>query len=671
MKSVIKWLEKPSISKRLIISFTLVLVLPIITLSTISYQIAKEELDHEIMYGANARVNELNDMIEQKLSNKEKAVKLFAETSTAADFKKKNQDELYEHFEIYSKINEDDVVGFYAASKNRDFIQFPKVDIPKGYDPTTRDWYQLAMQDEKGEPVVSNPYISATTNGKGSSKTNGMVVTIAQRLKDGSGVIGIDIDVQDIVNKIKDIKIGREGYPIIANKNKQIVAHPEEKSGSKVTENISSILYSGKEGTSTYENKGEQKRLVFVTNDLTGWKIAGTMFVSETEEAAQPVWNSAIILLISSFILGGVAIFFIVRSITIGLRRLVDFSEKVSEGDLTETLETKSKDEIGDLTRSFSKMSESLRDVIRAVQQSVDNVASASEELTASASQTSQATEHITMSIEQFSNGNEAQNEKVESSTNQLVAMNEGLQDMSQTSSEVAAVSLQSTEAAGQGGRIVESTASQMKHIDTSVQEAEQVMKELEYKSKDITSILNVINGIADQTNLLALNAAIEAARAGESGRGFSVVAEEVRKLAVQSADSAKEIEKLIQEIVLEIAKSQDMFKAVNREVNAGLGMTEEAKESFQHIYEAAEGMSKKLSQLNDTAIDLSSGSKLVSQAMQEMRQVSRESAANIQDIAASAEEQLASMEEITSSSVTLANMAEELKELTSQFKIN
>ncbi|MER0141664.1 methyl-accepting chemotaxis protein [Bacillus safensis subsp. safensis] len=663
MKSAIKWLKKPSISKRLIISFTLVLVLPIITLSTISYQIAKEELDHEIMYGAKARVNDMNDMIEQKLLNKENAVKLFTQTTTAADFKKKNQDELYEHFEIYSKINEDDVVGFYAASKNRDFIQFPKVDMPKGYDPTTRDWYQQAMQDEKGEPVVTNPYISATTNG--------MVVTIAQRLKDGSGAIGIDIDVQDIVDKIKEIKIGREGYPIIANKSKQIVAHPEEKSGSEVTGNISSILYSGKEGTSTYENKGEQKRIVFVTNDLTGWKIAGTMFVSETEEAAQPVWNSAIILLISSFILGGVAIFFIVRSITIGLRRLVDFSEKVSEGDLTETLETKSKDEIGDLTRSFSKMSESLRDVIRAVQQSVDNVASASEELTASASQTSQATEHITMSIEQFSNGNEAQNEKVESSTNQLVAMNEGLQDMSQTSSEVAAVSLQSTEAAGQGGRIVESTASQMKHIDTSVQEAEQVIKELEYKSKDITSILNVINGIADQTNLLALNAAIEAARAGESGRGFSVVAEEVRKLAVQSADSAKEIEKLIQEIVLEIAKSQDMFKAVNREVNAGLGMTEEAKESFQHIYKAAEGMSKKLSQLNDTAIDLSSGSKLVSQAMQEMRQVSRESAANIQDIAASAEEQLASMEEITSSSVTLANMAEELKELTSQFKIN
>ncbi|KLV24828.1 chemotaxis protein [Bacillus altitudinis] len=663
MKSIIKWLKKPSISKKLIISFTLVLVVPIIILSTISYEIAKRELDDEIMYGAHARVTELNDMIEQKLLNKENAVKHFIETSTAAVFKKKNQHELYEDLEIYSKINEDDVVGFYAGSQKGDFVYYPKVKMSEDFNPTERDWYKQAIQDEKGEPVITDPYISAITNG--------MVVTIAQRLKDGSGVIGIDIDVQDIVDKIKDIKIGREGYPIISNDHKQYVAHPEEKSGSKVTDNIASILYSGKEGEATYENKGEQKRLVFVTNDLTGWKIAGTMFVSETEEAAQPVWNFAIIILISSFILGGIAIFFIIRSITIGLRKLVDFSSKVSQGDLTQTLVTKSKDEIGDLTRSFSKMSESLREVIRAVQQSVDNVASASEELTASASQTSQATEHITMSIEQFSNGNEAQNEKVESSTNQLVAMNEGLQGMSQTSSEVTAVSIQSTEAAGQGGRIVESTANQMKHIDTSVQEAEQVMKELEYKSKDITSILNVINGIADQTNLLALNAAIEAARAGESGRGFSVVAEEVRKLAVQSADSAKEIEKLIQEIVLEIAKSQEMFKAVNQEVNAGLGMTEEAKESFKNIYEAAEGMSKKLTQLNDTAVDLSSGSKIVSQAMQGMRQVSRESAANIQDIAASAEEQLASMEEISSSSVTLANMAEELKELTSQFKID
>ncbi|KIU05299.1 methyl-accepting chemotaxis protein [Bacillus subtilis] len=178
---------------------------------------------------------------------------------------------------------------------------------------------------------------------------------------------------------------------------------------------------------------------------------------------------------------------------------------------------------------------------------SSEQLTASSEQLTASAGQTSKATEHITMAIEQFSNGNEEQSEKVESSSHQLNLMNEGLQQVSQTSSDITKASIQSTEIAGTGEKFVQQTVGQMNSINQSVQQAEAVVKGLEGKSKDITSILRVINGIADQTNLLALNAAIEAARAEESGRGFSVVAEEVRKLAVQSADSAKEIEKLIQ----------------------------------------------------------------------------------------------------------------------------
>lgn len=216
----------------------------------------------------------------------------------------------------------------------------------------------------------------------------------------------------------------------------------------------------------------------------------------------------------------------------------------------------------------------------------------------------------------------------------------------------------------------MEHTVGQMKTIDQSVQKAEAVVKGLETKSQDITSILNVINGIADQTNLLALNAAIEAARAGEYGRGFSVVAEEVRKLAVQSADSAKEIEGLIQEIVREISTSLSMFQSVNHEVKEGLQITDQTAESFKQIYEMTTQISGELQNLNATVEQLSVGSQEVSSAVEDISAVSKESSAGIQDIAASAEEQLASMEEISSSAETLANMAEELQDITKKFKI-
>ncbi|ATH73463.1 MULTISPECIES: methyl-accepting chemotaxis protein [Bacillus] len=661
MGKMIQWFKKPSISKKLVIAFLVVLILPTVALTISAFFTSKTELDKQIMGSAMSQVNAFDTLIDENIGNKAEAVTLFTDDLKAANLQEKNRKATIKELQQYGKINEKDVSAIYAGSEKGLFMQYPVQKMPDGYDPRERPWYQEAMSAD-GKQVITKPYVAAST-GK-------MVITIAQKTKDGSGVIGLDMEIDSLIQKLKEIKIGQKGYAFIMEKDKTVLADPTQKPGSKVNENLANIIFKNKQGNGSYTLNGTDKKVAYVTNELTGWKIGGTMLVSEVEDAAKPVFNTAIIVFSVTLIVAGTLIFFIVRSISNRLSNLARFSKKVSDGDLRDKLQIQSDDEIGQVGKGFNTMIDSLRSLIGAVQTSVENVASSSEELTASAGQTSKATEHITLAIEQFSTGNESQNDKVESSSEELEEMNRGLQHMNESAESITASSIKSTEIAGEGGQLVEKTASQMNVIDQSVKKAENVISALESKSKDITQILGVINGIADQTNLLALNAAIEAARAGESGRGFSVVAEEVRKLAVQSANSAKEIENLIKEIVQDIDVSQEVFTAVNQEVQSGLSFTEQTKVSFHNIFDMTKEISDQLQTMNRTVVQLSKGSAHVSEAVREIADVSRESSANIQDIAASAEEQLASMEEISSSSATLSSMAEELRDLISKFKV-
>ncbi|MEH6904100.1 methyl-accepting chemotaxis protein, partial [Bacillus safensis] len=495
MGKMIQWFKKPSISKKLIIAFLVVLILPTVALTISAFFTSKTELDKQIMGSAMSQVNAFDTLINENIGNKSDAVTLFSDSLKASNLQEKNRNATIKELQQFGKINEKDVSAIYAGSEKGLFMQYPVQKMPDGYDPRERPWYQEALKAENGKQVITKPYVAAST-GK-------MVITIAQKMKDGSGVIGLDMEIDSLLQKLKEIKIGQKGYAFIMEKDKTVLADPTQKPGSQVNENLASIIFKNKEGSGSYTLKGTDKKVAYVTNELTGWKIGGTMLVSEVEEAAKPVFNTAIIVFSVTLIVAGTLIFFIVRSISKRLSNLARFSKKVSEGDLRDKLQIQSDDEIGQVGKGFNTMIDSLRSLIGAVQTSVENVASSSEELTASAGQTSKATEHITLAIEQFSSGNESQNDKVELSSEELEEMNRGLQNMNESAESITASSIKSTDIAGEGGQLVEKTASQMNVIDQSVKKAENVISALESKSKDITQILGVINGIADQTNLL------------------------------------------------------------------------------------------------------------------------------------------------------------------------
>ncbi|KMY20555.1 methyl-accepting chemotaxis protein [Bacillus pumilus] len=648
-----------TMSKKLITAFLAILLVPILVLAAFSYEVASKSLNNEIMSSAANGVQQLNELINKDVQPKIDIVSYLSKSVKKSELTSKNKDLLKVKLKQLSETDED-VVEVFIADQNGKLTEYSE--IHKGSEASAKNepWFQQSMRDEK--LIISDPFADKSSDD--------LLIRISEQLADGSGVIGINVRLNTIVKDTNSIKIGKEGYAFVATSDQHYIAHKTDKPGAKLTGDFITKLYAKKQGSFKYEYNGQPKQMFFDTNEATGWKLAGTMYVDEVKEAAQPVLDLTMIILAVAIAIGGIAIYFIIKSIRKPLIALSESAEKISQGDLTQHIEVRTHDEIGKLAQSFNEMSAKLKQVIQAVQNSIENVAASSEELTASAGQTAQATEHITSSIEQFSNSNEHQNDMIEKSSVQLNEMDRSLSHMVDTTSHMMESSIDSSKTAQAGGELVQKTAGQMQTIEQAVKEAELVIQGLEQKSKDITNILGVINGIADQTNLLALNAAIEAARAGEAGRGFSVVAEEVRKLAEQSGSSSKEIESLTNEIVEEIKKSQNMFKQVAGEVQSGLNITDETKISFEKITDKTSEMTEQMKQMNGTAKELSHGSNDISHAVNQIKELSRESSAGFQDIAASAEEQLASMEEISSSSATLSQMAEELRELIKQFKI-
>ncbi|PHB35398.1 chemotaxis protein [Bacillus toyonensis] len=653
-------LRSSSLKTKLLVSFIIILILPSIVIGWTSYQQAKTNFNETILNSAKDNIKILDNVINKELDSKKVDAtyftKLFIQSSYQADQIQNIQNKLEEYNKLHPEME-----AIYTGSSNGQFIQSPAIQMPEGYNPTERDWYKEAVK-KSGEVIVTAPYKSKTTGNT--------VITLAKQNEDKSGVLGIDLIINNIVTTSKMVNIGKEGYVAIFDQDKNVVAHPTLKPGVKLEEKLSKEFYKQEAGDFHYSLDGEDRNITFKTNKKTGWKIAGIMPSKEIIQAAEPIFYKTITVIGISLMIGGVLIYFIIASIIKPLKQLVLSSRKISEGDLTESITVHSKDEIGQLGESFNEMASSLHNVISNINISASHVAASSEELTASMKQTSEATEQITQAIEQVSSGAEIQTREVEEGATLLEEVTEGVQRVADSSSLVSTASMYTKKKAEDGGKLVEQTVNQMQLIHESVSNSDKVIALLDDKSKQIGAILEVIQHIAEQTNLLALNAAIEAARAGEQGRGFAIVADEVRKLAEQSGQSSTEIGKLVKEIQFDIKETVSSMNQVGTEVQSGLVVANETKQSFAEILKSTNDTVVQIDSMVEVAKQMTVDAKQVSASINEIAATIEENAASVQNIAGSSEEQLASVDEINGAAVHLSQMAEELQEMIGKFKV-
>lgn len=648
------------IRTKLLGAFALILLIPSLLIGFMSYQKAKDQLEQEIMRGAKENIHILDMTINNTIQPKIADVEYLSKVVNGSLYINENISKLHEKFNQYAQLHPE-VLSTYVGTTSGQMILEPKDELPKGYDPRTRPWYQQAMA-QKGQTIITEPYVDAIQGI--------IVITIAKTTQDGSGVMAIDLNIKNLAELANQIKIGQEGYAILLDQSGKYIVHPTAESGSEAKESWTAQVLKQEVGELDYILDNQEKKLAFATNQTTGWKLAGTMYAAEVEKSALAIWNYTLMTIAGAILAGAVLVYFIIRSITQPLRQLVESVHQISQGNLSEKIEVKSKDELGQLGTSFNEMVDSLRSVIGSVNETVDHLASSAEELTASAEQTSKATEHITAAIEQVASGAENQTQGAEESSRSIEEIASGLHRIAESSSVVSESAMDTGKQAEEGGQLVSQTVNQIQSIHQSVNETDQIIRMLFERSQEVEKILEVITSIASQTNLLALNAAIEAARAGDHGRGFAVVANEVRKLAEQAAQSSSQIADLIHEIQQDTQRSVQAMSFVKKEVDSGLTVVAETDQSFARILSSVKQITEQIQEVSATSQQISAGAEQVRSAVSVMAQVSRETSASTQHVAASAEEQLASMEEITTSASSLSRIAEELQSRIGKFKL-
>jgi len=353
------------------------------------------------------------------------------------------------------------------------------------------------------------------------------------------------------------------------------------------------------------------------------------------------------------------------------LKKVGQMSNRIATGDLqVEAVRIRSNDEIGMVSESINRMIENLRTIVGKVDSAAGHVSGSSSSLAESAEQTKAVTNEIAETMSMLAASSDSQVRSSEESSHAVAAMAEDIQNAAASSASVYEDSRQMTEQAVEGIASIEAAVSQMNILNDTVHKTSTSIEHLNHMSVQIEQIAGVIEGIASQTNLLALNAAIEAARAGEYGRGFAVVADEIRKLSYQTEQSAKQIAGLVAEVLTAAGDADVSMQKSKKEFAEGFDRVDRASSTFRQIADSARGITGRMEEMAAFSERMSASTEEVAASVEEISGSARQAAIGVHGAAAMAEEQSATVEEVAHAASLLRELAEDLKQAISQFKL-
>jgi len=355
-------------------------------------------------------------------------------------------------------------------------------------------------------------------------------------------------------------------------------------------------------------------------NDLVRYQQDQTALGAKDAQATYI--RARLFLLIMGAVVFAFAVFLttgLAKSITKPLNYGASIAHKIAEGDLTARIETMRADETGQLLGAMQNMLENLQRIIGEVKAAATNMASASHELNANS--------------ELMSKGAGEQAGRALQVASASEEMSQTILDVAKNTSSIEISSTETAKLARNGEKVVDSSVHKVKAISETIEASAQLIRSLGDRSNQIGHIIGVINDIADQTNLLALNAAIEAARAGEAGRGFAVVADEVKKLAVRTSNSTSEISSMITSMQKEVHEVVASMETITREVTAGVELSTQAGDVLRNIVGSVDQLHVMVQQIASASEEMASTSEQISKDIETIATVSKETSGNSEGI--------------------------------------
>nr|WP_246625251.1 methyl-accepting chemotaxis protein [Fictibacillus nanhaiensis] len=568
-------------------------------------------------------------------------------------------------FQHFLELNKN-VAVLYVGAETKQFKTSPVLELPEGFDPTGRPWYQTAIQSPE-TTMWTEPYEDATSGE--------YVVTVVKPVLDPAtsdvlGVVGLDLSLAGLSNMINKTKVGYNGYPVLLDPKGMALVHPKEQGKDLSKESFIKEMYKHEKGNLAYEYKNTDRELYYTTIADTGWKLG---FVYETKELlkdAQQLLNVILIFASIAVLVALVVTYFLAKSISNPIRNLQKQVQLVAEGDLTVSVNAKSKDEVGTLTQHFNAMVENMRGLITSVSQSVVTVNESTSNLSAVSEETIAASEEVSRAVAEIASGATNQAEDADETNRRTLDLSSQIEKVNEQADAMTRLSVLAESANKKG-------LSQMHILREKTGESNEVLKNIEEvisglagKVKEIEQVIQSITDISEQTNLLALNASIEAARAGESGRGFAVVADEVRKLAEQSSIAADKVRKTITGIGAEsvrAVKEMEQTKQIAVDQNNTVTDTERA---FDEIAGTMDEMVKSIQQITSEVEIINNYKEEVVASIQSIAAVAEQSAAASEEVSASSEEQVRALATVSQSAEELNEASSSLAAMIKHFKI-